>query len=83
MPFDILMANRLTMFYATRQRSTYAIELDDATHTLPDRRERDSEVERIFVEANPPLVRIANKDSDELDIIDILARTKARVISQK
>ena len=38
----------------------------------PDRRERDTEVERIFEVANLPLVRFKNKDVSEGDIIQAL-----------
>ncbi len=39
-----------------------AIELDDSTHSLPDRIERDTEVERILRDANFPLLRITHGD---------------------
>jgi hypothetical protein len=53
-------------------KPTYAIELDDYTHDEPDRRERDTEVERIFEAANLPLVRFKNKDMSEDEIIKAL-----------
>lgn len=53
-------------------RPTYAIELDDYTHNQAARRIRDAEVERIFEEANLPLVRFANKDVSEAAIIQSL-----------
>ena len=37
-----------------------AIELDDWSHDLPDRQERDREVERILAEAGMPLLRITD-----------------------
>ncbi len=37
-----------------------AIELDDRSHLLPERQERDREVERILRIANMPLLRIEN-----------------------
>ncbi len=51
----------------------YAIELDDYTHNDMKRRERDSEVERIFEAASLPLVRFRNKDMSEDEIIQALA----------
>jgi len=51
---------------------TYAIELDDYTHDQAARRKRDVEVERIFDEANLPLLRFRNKDISENDIIQAL-----------
>jgi very-short-patch-repair endonuclease len=64
---DYVLCSRATL------KPTYAIELDDYTHDKPDRRERDSEVERIFEAANLPLVRFRNKDVSENDIIQALA----------
>ena len=66
------------MFYATMRllRPTYAIELDDYTHNAPARRKRDAEVERIFEEANLPLVRFRNKDISEAEIIKALMNTQ-------
>jgi len=57
-------------------RPTYAIELDDYTHNQAARRKRDAEVERIFDEANLPLVRFKNKDISELAIVQALANAK-------
>ena len=54
-------------------RPTYAIELDDLTHEQSDRRKRDAEVERIFKEANLPLVRFKNKNVSETEIIQALS----------
>ena len=49
----------------------YAVELDDYTHDSADRKERDSEVERIFSEANLPLVRFRDyKKLSDKDIIE-------------
>jgi very-short-patch-repair endonuclease len=53
-------------------KPTYAIELDGFTHDKPDRRERDTEVERIFEAADLPLVRFKNKDMSEDEIIKAL-----------
>ena len=39
----------------------FAIELDDKTHNLPKRIERDKEVERILQGAGMPLIRIENR----------------------
>lgn len=46
-----------------------AIELDDSTHELQERQERDSEVERILKGAGVPLLRIQN--GDQFDVNDI------------
>lgn len=64
---DYVLCNRTSL------EPTYAIELDDDTHDKPNRRERDTEVERIFEAANLPLVRFKNKDVSEGDIIQALA----------
>ena len=56
-------------------RPTYAIELDDYTHDRADRRKRDAEVERIFEEAELPLVRFRNKNVSEAEIIKALMNT--------
>ena len=61
-------------------RPTYAIELDDLTHEQSDRRKRDLEVERIFKEANLPLVRFKNKSVSETEIIQALS--DARKLSE-
>jgi hypothetical protein len=42
-------------------RPLFAIELDDKTHNLPRRVERDNEVERILRSAGIPLIRIENR----------------------
>jgi len=60
----------------TTLRPTYAIELDDYTHDKADRRKRDAEVERIFDEAELPLVRFRNKDVSEAEIIKALINTR-------
>jgi very-short-patch-repair endonuclease len=57
-------------------RPAYAIELDDLTHEQADRRKRDIEVERIFQEANLPLVRFKNKDVSEAEIIQALSNAR-------
>lgn len=57
-------------------RPTYAIELDDLTHEQSDRRKRDLEVERIFEEANLPLVRFKNINISETEIIQALSNAK-------
>lgn len=41
-------------------KPTYAVELDDFTHTYKNRQERDAEVERMFQSAGIPLVRFSN-----------------------
>lgn len=57
-------------------RPTYAIELDDITHEQTDRRKRDREVERVFEEANIPLVRFKNKNVSEAEIIQALSNSR-------
>jgi hypothetical protein len=47
-----------------------AIELDDPSHDQNDRRLRDDEVERIFKEAELPLVRFAQYRSLERSVIE-------------
>ena len=63
---DYVLCNRETLL------PTYAIELDDYSHEKSDRRKRDKEVERIFEEANLPLVRFKNKNVSEHNIIQTL-----------
>lgn len=46
-----------------------AIELDDVTHELPDREERDAEVERVLSEAGLPLLRIDGQAPYDSDFI--------------
>lgn len=46
-----------------------AIELDDKTHELPERQERDTEVERILKNAGVPLLRIQNGDQFDTNVI--------------
>jgi len=53
-------------------KPTYAIELDDYTHLQKDRKERDVEVERIFLAANLPLVRFSNSNVSESEIVEAL-----------
>ena len=64
---DFVLCDRVTL------RPTYAIELDDLTHEQADRRKRDIEVERIFKEANLPIVRFKNKEVSESEIIQALS----------
>lgn len=71
---DFVLCDRETL------RPTYAIELDDLTHDQSDRRKRDIEVERIFEEANLPLVRFKNKEVSESEIIQALS--DARKLSE-
>lgn len=63
---DYVLCDRATL------QPAYAIELDDYTHDKADRRKRDSEVERIFEEADLPLVRFKNKNVSESEIIKAL-----------
>jgi very-short-patch-repair endonuclease len=67
---DFVLCDRETL------RPMYAIELDDLTHEQSDRRKRDIEVERIFEEANLPLVRFKNKDVSETEIIQALSNAR-------
>ena len=46
-----------------------AIELDDSTHELQERQERDIEVERILKNAGVPLLRIKNEGRFDTSII--------------
>ena len=48
---DYVLCDRQTL------KPIYAVELDDYTHTYPDRQERDHEVERMLQSAGIPLVR--------------------------
>lgn len=48
-----------------------AIELDDATHNLPDRIEQDHEVERILKDAGFPLLRLTHADTLSVEIIKL------------
>lgn len=60
-------------------RPMYAIELDDHTHAMKDRIERDIEVERIFAQANLPLVRFVNKDVSIEEIIQALVSANSGI----
>ncbi|MBL8160239.1 DUF2726 domain-containing protein [Candidatus Saccharibacteria bacterium] len=63
-------------------RPVYAIELDDPSHDRPDRVKRDKEVERIFEEADLPLVRFREyKNLSAQDIATTLAG--ARKLTQR
>lgn len=72
--------NGKSVDYVLCDRSTlapvYAIELDDFTHKRSDRIERDNEVERIFREAQLPLVRFNDKDISEAAIIQALINSR-------
>jgi len=62
----------------TTLQPIYAIELDDPSHDRPDRITRDIEVERIFAEANIPLVRFRDyKNLEQVDIAQALAGARA------
>lgn len=61
----------------TSLQPAYAIELDDATHEKPDRMERDAEVERIFKEAQLPLVRFKNINVSNDEIIQALTNARS------
>jgi len=65
---DYVLCSRTTL------QPIYAIELDDSSHDRSDRVARDIEVERIFDEANVPLVRFRNyKTLSHVDIAKALA----------
>ena len=68
---DYVLCDKATL------RPVYAIELDDATHSQRDRIKRDTEVERIFAEAQLPLVRFKNKDVSEEEIIKALMSARS------
>lgn len=67
---DYVLCDRATLV------PTYAIELDDFTHERRDRANRDAEVERIFKQAQLPLVRFNNKDVSEAEIIQALSAAR-------
>ena len=73
---DYVLCDRQTL------RPTYAIELDDYTHDQTNRKKRDAEVERIFDEANLPLVRFRNKDISDTEIIQALTNANTLVGSK-
>ena len=73
---DYVLCDRQTL------QPTYAIELDDYTHDQSDRKRRDAEVERIFDEANLPLVRFRNKDVSDAEIIQALTNANTLVGSK-
>lgn len=61
----------------TTLQPMYAVELDDESHNRPDRVGRDVEVERIFDEANVPLVRFRNyKELTEGEIVNAFANAR-------
>lgn len=65
---DYVLLNKETL------RPVCAVELDDYTHERKDRQKRDIEVERIFKEANIPLVRLKSvKDLSNREIVQIFA----------
>ncbi len=67
----------------TTLQPIYAIELDDPSHDRTDRVERDIEVERIFDEANVPLVRFREyKTLSDTDIAQALANARKLSISR-
>lgn len=63
------------LFSKDNMRTRCGIELDDATHGWPERKERDAEVERIFREAGLPLVRLRQiEQMTEQQIVDEIGR---------
>ncbi len=73
---DYVLCSKATL------RPTYAIELDDYTHDKADRRRRDIEVERIFKEANLPLVRFKDRDISESEIIQTLVNASKLISTE-
>lgn len=67
---DFVLCDKITL------RPTYALELDDYTHDRRDRIERDVEVERIFKEANLPLIRFKDVNTSPETIIQALSNAK-------
>ncbi len=70
--------NRKTVDYVLLSKSDLsvvcAIELDDYTHDRRSRKQRDSEVERIFKSVNLPLVRFRNiSNLSQQDIVNQIA----------
>jgi hypothetical protein len=65
---DYVLCDKVTL------KPVYAVELDDHTHDWADRKERDIEVERIFDEANVPLIRFRDYAKlSENDMINTFA----------
>ena len=61
----------------TTLQPMYAVELDDNSHDQDDRIRRDTEVERIFNEANIPLVRFRDyKALTEDEIVNAFANAR-------
>lgn len=57
-----------------------AVELDDITHMTNDRKNRDTEVERIFKDAGIPLVRLDRPEKmSKQEIVDCFAKTLNRI----
>jgi very-short-patch-repair endonuclease len=55
-------------------RPQFAIELDDWSHKLEHRKQRDAEVERIFYKSGLPLIRF--KSENKLTVRDIIEKIK-------
>lgn len=53
-----------------------AIELDDKSHLIEDRKERDNEVERILSEARMPLLRVENHGSFDSSNLAVAIKEK-------
>jgi len=70
---DFVLCDKVTL------QPMYAIELDDFTHNRRDRVERDLEVERIFREAQLPLVRFASVGVSGDEIIQALTNARSLV----
>lgn len=68
---DYVLCDKITL------RPAYLLELDDPTHDRRDRIERDVEVERIFKEAQLPLVRFKDVNISNEEIIRALSNARA------
>ena len=68
---DFVLCDKSTL------QPVYAVELDDFTHERKDRAERDAEVERIFKQAQLPLVRFNNMNATSEQIIQALIKARS------
>jgi len=71
---DFVLCDKITL------QPVYALELDDSTHDRRDRAERDVEVERIFREAQLPLVRFKSVNISSDEIIQALTHARSLVV---
>ena len=68
---DFVLCDKATL------KPVYAIELDDFTHERKDRATRDAEVERIFKQAQIPLVRFKSMNATSEEIIQALTEARS------